>query len=148
MNFRTSYMECVYNDPEKYAKLIKKVAKKVRELQESLGFHAIAFRGTSGAAMAYPVSAATGIPLICVRKDDSHHGGMTEGSDNIDVKKYLIIDDFIGLGRTMDAIIKAIDDRRGRKVVKCVGILLYNPDYLTDRESYANAPVISMYKSS
>ena len=129
MYFSTSYMHCIYSDPKDYGKLVETVVARVLELQKSLKFQAIAFRGTSGAAMAYPVSAATGIPLICIRKDGSHHGGPVEGSALIDVKKYLIIDDFISGGTTMDKIIDVLKTACGKKVLKCVGILLYGDDH-------------------
>lgn len=130
MRFDSSYMGCIYRDPKKYVILLDDVVKKVLKLKKTLKFHAIAFRGTSGAALAYPISIATGIPLICVRKpSDKAHGGPVEGSSNTDVKKYLIIDDFMSTGDTIKAIIDAIDMKRRNYSVKCVGILLYGDDY-------------------
>ena len=141
MKFDSSYLYCIYHNPEEYRRLIKRITKKVLLLKKTLKFHAIAFRGTSGAAMAYPISAATSIPLICVHKPvDKSHGGLVEGSSKIDVKKYIIIDDFIATGATIRAIIKEIDVRRGRYSVKCVGIILYGDDYNTFKK-WQNIPI-------
>lgn len=133
MIFRTSYLQCIYNSPEDYAALVAKVSKKVLELKEVYEFHAIAFRGTSGAAMAYPVSVATGIPLICIRKPtEDAHGDPIEGSPEVDVKKYIIIDDFMASGNTVNTIIESLAEYNSKRTsIECSVIVLYGDDYNT-----------------
>ena len=114
MKFTNAYMPEVYNSPKKYAALVHRVAKKIQALQKKLGFDALAFTGTSGAAIAYPVSVITGIPLICVRKTTrgSHCNMVVEGPSDKDIKKYLIVDDFIQSGNTIRKIIKKIKNNK------------------------------------
>ena len=146
MRFTTSYLDKVYTSPDKYAALVKEASKTVKRLQKKLNFDAIAFRGTSGAAMAYPISVATGIPLICVRKvKERSHGRPVEGSHKFEVKSYLIVDDFIESGNTIDKIIDAINHEipwfEGADV-PCVGILLYA--IYRKRKAYNNIPIFSV----
>jgi orotate phosphoribosyltransferase len=125
----------VFN-PKRLKKVVARAAKKIKKLQKTLKFDAIAFRGQSGAGIAYPVSMVTGIPLIHVRKETCKgtHGQPVEGP-NYRVKRYVILDDFIGQGTTVNTIIKKID-RQCRQddldPMTCVGILLY--DNCGDRE--------------
>ena len=145
MFFHTSYLDCIYDNPENYAELVARVSKKVLELKTK--FHAIAFRGTSGAAMAYPVSIATGIPLICIRKPtEDAHGDPVEGSTKFDVKKYIIIDDFMSSGATVDAIIESIN-KHSNNSVKCVGIVLYGNDY-NSYNKWGDIPVTRIKNST
>lgn len=132
MKFANAYMTVIYNNPKRYARLVRKTAQKVRALQKKLGFDALAFTGTSGAAIAYPVSVATGIHLICVRKTirGTHCSFKVEGSDNKNIKKYLIIDDFTDSGNTIRKIIKMIRTNKlgyNDKVAECVGALMHEP---------------------
>ena len=96
---------------------------------EGVRFDALAFRGMSGAGVAYPVSYATGIPVVCVRKaSDNSHGSEVESSDNEEIEKYLIIDDFISSGETIWNIIVGMNKTiyfTYEKAPKCAGILLY-----------------------
>ena len=131
MNFTTDYLHGIYEDPVKYRKLVLATARKIRALKKKINFEAIAFTGTSGAAMAYPVSVATGIPLICVRKDaeGTHSNRLVEGSSNIDVTSYIIVDDFITTGTTIKTIISKIEDDSSwssPNPPSCVGIVLYS----------------------
>lgn len=174
MKFHTSYLHEVYSTPERYKALIDSVVKRCRALQKSIPFDAIAFRGTSGAAVAYPVALRLGISLICVRRENegSHHwGGIVEGSDVRSVKRYIVIDDFISTGQTMDAILDAINDKAGNEIkfrisrgdlaptdapeprpdrepnryptiIECVAIVLYMDGMVTSRErNYRGIPL-------
>ena len=89
-------------DPKDLKRITKRVSKKMLALKKKLKFDAIVFRGNSGAAIAFPVSVATGIPVVLVRKEGSH-GSKVEGSCS--VSKYLILDDFISSGETMKKIL-------------------------------------------
>ena len=99
----------------------------IRELKKTLKFDAIAFRGSSGAALAFAVSSELGIHLIHVRKDSGHSPHPVEGCYS--AKRYIILDDFIDTGKTISEIVSKIDIHyfyEGRAAPKLVGIVLYN----------------------
>jgi hypoxanthine phosphoribosyltransferase len=119
---RTDYLGKVYSG--QFLKLVPEAVKKVRQLRKEFKFDAIAFSGSSGAALAFPLSFFLKIPLIHVRKGSSHYGsGRIEGT--ISSKKYLIVDDFIDRGNTMKRIMKSINDDLGKEA-KPVAIFLYD----------------------
>lgn len=102
---KSDYLKVIYQIQD-YKKLITQAAKIIKKFRTKNEFDAIAFTGTSGAALAYPVSAILNIPLICIRKGNNHYGFPIEGC--VSAKKYIIIDDFISAGNTMKKIIKTI----------------------------------------
>ena len=124
MQIETNYLDSVYNI-KLYSKNVKKICKYLKPFYLSKKFEAIAFTGTSGAALAYPISAELKIPLICVRKSDKNHSGLQiEGCTS--VAKYIIIDDFIDTGATINRIINKI-----KKIMpnsKCIAVVLYDSE--------------------
>jgi adenine/guanine phosphoribosyltransferase-like PRPP-binding protein len=120
-----SYLGTVYN-PKEYRRLVERVVKRVEKLKSKLKFDTIAFRGSSGAALAYPVASRLGLRLAHVHKTGTHacRAGDVEGAEN--VRRYLIIDDFVESGKTLNKIVRAIDAWYGQKTTLCVGVLLYN----------------------
>lgn len=115
-------------DPKKLARCVKRVAGNMKKLKKTLRFDAIAFRGISGAALAFPVSALTGIPLIYIRKEKNSHGDKIEGVSK-SVRTYVILDDFVSLGGTVRSIIKMIESRAansGQLAPACKGVCLYS----------------------
>lgn len=132
----TSYLGAVYN-VNRFAKTMTAMCALLRKHK----FEAIAFTGTSGAAFAYPLSIRLKKPLICVRKEGSHYGSKVEGVYGI--KNYVIVDDFISSGDTVDKIINEVEDMARKNRVakpKCVGIFLYS-EWAEGRESYADIPI-------
>lgn len=111
--------------------IMQRATVKVDLLREKLGFDAIAFCGSSGAAAAFVLCMSLQIPLIYVRKkNEQSHGELIEGNAHEKVTKYLIVDDFIDTGATIEHIIGRIDERA--KLVsavtpQCVGVFLYQP---------------------
>lgn len=73
---------------------------------------AVAARGQSGIIVYSAVSYATGVPIICVRKDgeESHDGSSVLGYCG--EGQYVIIDDLIGSGHTINRIVKDIEARQ------------------------------------
>jgi len=118
---RTDYLGKVYG--KEFLKLVPKAAKKLRAIKRKHPFDAIAFTGSSGAALAYPLSYLLKMPLIHVRKGSSHYSGKIEGT--ISSKKYIIIDDFIDTGKTLLKVMKTIDEALEKKA-KPVAICLYS----------------------
>lgn len=116
--------------PQSLASRVKRVAKNLVKLRKKLKFDAIAFRGSSGSSLAFPVSVMTGIDLIYVRKEKQHHGMPVEGTSK-NVRRYIILDDFISRGDTMRSILGAInhlnkDEYDEKEHAHCVGIALWD----------------------
>ena len=135
MKFSSQYLITLH--PDQLIRSVTRVASNLKSLQEEIKFDAIAFRGMSGASMAYPVSFLTGIPLLQIRKmTEKSHGNNVEGSGDI-IRKYIILDDFIFSGETVRSIITEINKEARRlatfqysqpemvKPPECIGITLY-----------------------
>lgn len=135
MNYTHSeYLRSIFI-PERLKETVDKTTEHILKLQPIIKFQAIAFRGNSGAGIAFPVSYATGIPLICVRKGENSHGNCIEGA-NLKIDRYLILDDFIDMGHTVKAIIDTLHNDI------CVGIYLYTCDH--GYESWDAIPVFNL----
>ena len=118
-----------------------------------LDFDAVAFTGMSGALIAPSVADRLDKNLLMVRKDDcsshsaQYYGEYLEG--DLEAKKYIIIDDLISSGTTLEKMIKKLGKR------KIVGIFFYSHEMKKyTRESFdmwgkrfKNCFVDSVYKS-
>ena len=137
MIVQSAYLKCVFNKT-RFQRLIKNLIKKIKEVKKHQPFDAIAFSGVSGAAVAFVLQWELGIPLICVRKGKSHSIDKVEGF--VECKRYIIVDDFIESGKTIDKIVSSIRN------VKCVGIVLYNPDPgdILFKKEYKKIPVFAL----
>lgn len=96
---------------------------------------AIAFQGSSGSAIAFPLSYKLKVPIIYIRKPDEHsHGHRLEGNiPKGGIATYVIVDDLISSGATIQRIYTSIADRAtelGCKTPKCTGVFLYSPNDL------------------
>lgn len=126
----SQYHEHTYR-PARLATVAKRVCKSLKKLQKKLKFDAIAFTGTSGAAIAYPVSVLTGMHLICVRKtSEKSHGKRIEGTFK-NVRRYIILDDFIAEGGTIKKIAEELAKESDAAYydydrARCVGVCLYD----------------------
>lgn len=136
MYFRCSpHLNIIFESPKDYKRLVIRISKQMIELKKKKPFCGIVFRGHSGAALAYPLSARLKVPLICVRKlGEISHGRKIEGS-SVPIRRYIIIDDFIDTGKTINQLIEAIDrenrcnDASKYNEARCVGIVLYDSKY-------------------
>lgn len=109
-SFWSGYSSVLY-EPDKFHKIVDNTVAKIKEIQKEIEFDAIAFTGTSGAALAYPIQYFTGIPLILVRKDgECSHGQRIESKNDMKIARYLILDDFTRTGNTINSIIKKIEE--------------------------------------
>jgi hypothetical protein len=90
-----------------------------------IDFDTIAFRGTSGALIAPAVAAKLRKNILMVRKqgDGSHSGCPLEG--NGDIERYIIVDDFIATGATVEKILAAVKDEPNTHSAVCVGFFGY-----------------------
>lgn len=128
MSATTVYLEHVF-DQQLFGKTVEKTIANAERLRFETRFDTIAFTGISGSAMAFILSHWLDIPLLCVRKkgENSHYHKQTnrlvEGNVK-DIKKYVIVDDFISSGSTVKHVIESIRD--ACPVAECVGMLMYS----------------------
>jgi orotate phosphoribosyltransferase len=96
--------------------------KKAKTFIPKIEFDSFAFRGMSGALLAPILAIKCKKHLIMIRKsiEGSHSNSMVEGY--IKTKKFIIIDDFIESGNTVNTIIAEV--KRFAPNAKCSGILL------------------------
>ena len=112
--------------------LVKKAVKKLKKLD----FDSIAFRGVSGALIAPIVAYKLKKPVTCIRKPTESSHGWTKLEGAIGVERYIIIDDFICTGETVNEIHGALlaDAAIERSIPwpkpKCVAIYLWKNDEL------------------
>ncbi len=134
--FHTSYLTSILR-PNKQHLVINQLLSNIKKLQQTTIIDAIAIRGMSGAIVGGIISHLTNIPLICVRKENTSHSDFHVEMVLINPKKkvnYIIVDDLISTGNTLNTIIKDINNEFKRisldynQIIKpCpVGIFLYN----------------------
>lgn len=91
---------------------------------------AVIVRGNSGVSCAFAALMQENFNLCLLRKRcDNSHGSPLEGPDGFSFEKYIILDDFISTGDTVDGIIEDLDvlsEAKGATRPKCVGLVLYN----------------------
>ena len=136
MRFRcASHLEDIFMYPDKYGQLVDRIADQLEALRKKQSFTGMVFCGLSGAALAYPLSACLHIPLICVRKKGENAHGFDVEGPQANVRRYIIIDDFIETGATIKELIDAMDEQNKwnkpskHNKVRCSGIVLYDEGY-------------------
>ena len=127
MTISTVYLKHVY-EPKLFPKMVEKAITKAEQLNKELKFDTIAFCGMSGAAAAFILGHWMDIPLLCVRKkeENSHFRNSRPSSvceGNIGTRRYLIVDDFISSGATVNYMIENIGKEMPN--AECVGMLMY-----------------------
>jgi len=149
----SSYHEKTFR-PGSLKAIVNRVIKKLEKLRQEIKFDAIAFRGISGSSIAYPVSAIAGYHLIEVRrapglrngKGNSHHGSTIEGSSSRKIKRYIILDDFISSGKTVEEIAKTItkEFRSDPKAdqPQCVAIVMYASSPFDRKKMIVNKEIV------
>ena len=108
-------------------------AKAITSLSRSTGATAVVVHGNSGVSCGFAALVVTDTPfnLVLLRKDnDNSHGAPIEGPEGHRLDKYLILDDFVSSGATMNRIRDKIDILQGQVPwssprPECVGIVLY-----------------------
>lgn len=130
MIFRASaYVDQLF-DMKKLESIVQKSASAMKKFKKQLKFDAIAVRGVSGLSVGFPVSYITKIPLLVVRKpgDSAHTTYEVEGPAT-EVKRYIMLDDFICTGDTVRCMHDAITERAitvGALAPECVGVYCWN----------------------
>lgn len=122
MQVYTEYLSSVYHK-DNFKANINRAVRSLAEFEKTTPFDAIAFTGTSGAALAYPISYLMDKGLLCIRKQESQHfyNGKVEGFWGS--QSYIIVDDFVSSGNTIRAIIDGVTSKSKSELV---GIYLYD----------------------
>lgn len=126
MNIRTTYLKTLFA-PELLKNAVHNTLVLGEQLKMELGFDTIVCSGTSGLAMGFILAHALGLPVLCVRKknDGSHYSTYQPSSleGYLGVNRYLIVDDFIATGATVNYIIRSIEEELPQ--AECVAMLMY-----------------------
>ena len=134
--------------PANWTKKLQACAKKINKLKNTHNVDALAYTGSSGAAAAYVLGVALDLPVVYVRKKgEDSHGSKVESNTSKAIENYLIVDDFICSGATVENIFNGIEkyakDNR-KKAPNCVGVFLYQP---VGDESNGSVTITSNKKS-
>lgn len=127
----THYYGWIGRSPEKLQELLTRA---VDLFEHSVGTlpDAIAFTGSSGAAIAFPLALRYKLPLIYIRKaGEKSHGGYIECNYSGHIKNYMIVDDFMATGRTLRRIkiqVKRACRELGVEEPQCLGTYLYQDE--------------------
>ena len=105
----------------------------IAELSERTGSTSVVVHGNSGVSCGFAalMLASEDFNLVLLRKDnDNSHGSPIEGPDGHRLDKYLILDDFVSSGATMNRIRDKINTLQDQVAwssprPECVGIVLY-----------------------
>lgn len=121
---------------------IKNAVSVLKKWKKKNHFDAIAFRGMSGAIIAPVIAYEMNLPVIVIRKeyDDTHDFRRVFGfvEPRHHTVKYIIIDDFIETGNTVNEIVKGVSE--AVKDSELVGIFLYYRSEESSLKDYQLAP--------
>lgn len=129
-------------------------AKAITSLSRSTGATAVVVHGNSGVSCGFAALMVTDTPfnLVLLRKDnDNSHGAPIEGPEGHRLAGYLILDDFVASGRTLntvrDKIKKLHRQRWSFEPVECLGVVLYNHHH-TDKFTFSDRYVVPVLHGS
>lgn len=89
----------------------RRVAETLPKLLARYDAQAVVVTGKSGMSVAFATMMLADIPLIVVRKrGENSHGEMIEGVIDVEVRRYIILDDFVSSGTTVRTVVRDIDD--------------------------------------
>jgi hypothetical protein len=120
-----------YN-PESLRDTAKRIAAVLPQLMQHTGAQAVAVTGKSGLSLAFATLMLVDFPLIVVRKrGENTHGSSIEGTPGVSVQNYLILDDFVASGATVQTIVTdlaryGVMQSPTYTPPKCVGVLQYD----------------------
>jgi len=111
---------------------MKRVSVKLELLQEEHDLDAIACAGSSGMMAASVLGTALKLPVVYVRKSgEKSHGNSIESNTRKPIKKYIIVDDLVCSGSTINSIITKIEGYakdHNYETPQCIGAFLYNDE--------------------
>lgn len=125
-------------------RVYNRIAKNLLDLKKKLKFTHIVCIGISGQSYAWPVATMMKVPVCVIRKSSeaSHSGSKIEGFGNM--KKYVILDDFISSGMTVDYCRKIIKEYDHNLDTKCVGICVYDRDSFSTNEKHKGIKIYNV----
>ena len=127
IKLQSHYLTRVYN-PRQFKVIVRNTLEIAKQVDEKSKYDTIAFTGQSGSALAYILAHSLNKKMICVRKDSDNSHYFTDSGNNfegyVNAKKYIIVDDFICSGESIDKIVQTVQAKIPK--AKCVGILLYS----------------------
>ena len=119
--------------PESVRKYAKQAAEAIPRMMAETNADAIVVSGNSGISIGHAALMLIEFPLVLVRKHkDNSHGDSVEGPLNHELRKFLILDDFVCSGATVRNICDALYSRAimyESSVPECVGVLEYTLDW-------------------
>lgn len=89
----------------------------------NLDFDVVVCSGLSGVLVAPQIAEALGKDIMIVRKGETSHGKPIEKDYDTLAHRYLIIDDFVETGETIDRIRRELSEFANYS--KCVGVYFY-----------------------
>lgn len=107
-------------------------------------FYSIVMTGSSGTLVGGIVAAALGKPVMVTSKPHGK-GRHTQG---VIGQRYIVIDDFISSGNTVNHILKEVDSLRLPFEPCCVGIYLYGVAISTFKHVYRGIPINGIFRPS
>lgn len=110
-------------DPQYRTDRVNALVSNVRRFMATNVVGGIACCGISGMSMAFAVADIIGLPVCVIRKDRDHHhsSGMAEG---LQFDNYIIIDDFVQTGATVQHIIAEM--KVSRLALTCLAVFTYH----------------------
>ena len=119
--------------PESVRKYAKQAAEAIPRMMAETNADAIVVSGNSGISIGHAALMLIEFPLVLVRKHkDNSHGDSVEGPLNHELRKFLILDDFVSSGATVRNICDTLYSRAimyESSVPECVGVLEYTLDW-------------------
>lgn len=128
--------------PETLARNIKRMTPRVKKWLQDYRSKSpdykvshLVMTGISGQSVGWPLSAALKLPAVVIRKaSEKAHSGLIVGQG--DVRDYILIDDFISTGATVDRVVSALLQEHFRQPL-CRNVWPATPE--TDKA--ATAPI-------
>ena len=128
MRFRDGGYIGAQFDPKALRETVNRLSRAIPYYMDALKADAIAVTGKSGISVAFAALMEVNFPLIVVRKrGETTHGSPIEGSGDVDVRRYLVLDDFVSSGNTVVEIVSRLDeyaDLQGGHI-DCAGVIEY-----------------------
>ena len=116
----SGYLNSAFS-PKSLPEIVNQIVKFLGRPYRRKTFDSIVVRGVSGMLVGSPVAYRMKLPLVVVRKSDGNHSGQSvEGYTY--VKNYVVIDDFVSSGDTINEIRAKM---QGYNSAKMTGLVVY-----------------------
>ena len=123
------------------------VATAIKNLKD-VSFDTVAVRGVSGMTLGSILAHVLKKNLCIIRKDDGSHSCRELESGRHFQGRYIIVDDLIDTGKTIKAIIKAIEDDEREAKSDLIRTPTYYPDYAWKKATIASKIALKNFSPS